>query len=262
MHPSRILPVGLLIALGSIGCESEPAATRTPTVSPLPSAEKPTAQAQTFRIETAGSKVRFTMDAPIEKISGEIVDGTEGELHVDLTDLTKTTGSIKVDLDKLVLTQQKRKNENSELGERIKNEKQNQHARAWLEIDDKAPAADRERNRWVELKIDRVRSASVRNLTTMPGAERKVNATTVGELQLHGRKTPKRAQLEVTFAFDGDKVQSIAIKTVVPLIIGLDEHDVRPREFFGKLAQSTLEEMGQKVAREAPIEVELVAKPK
>jgi hypothetical protein len=56
-----------------------------------------------------------------------------------LNDLTKSTGLVKIDLDKLVLTQQKRVNEMDPYGDPKQNEKQNEHARAWLEIDKGAP---------------------------------------------------------------------------------------------------------------------------
>ena len=52
----------------------------------------------------------------------------------------------------------------------------------------------------------------------------------------------------------------MSVKSLEALPIGLDEFDVRPREAFGKLAQGTLDTLGSKVAKEAPIMIEFSAK--
>jgi hypothetical protein len=52
------------------------------------------------------------------------------------------------------------------------------------------------------------------------------------------------------------------VRTLEPLRIGLEEFDVRPREAFGKLAQKTLDALGTKVAKEAPLQVEFSARVK
>ena len=41
------------------------------------------------------------MDAPIEKIFGEADGSTEGELFIDPEDITRSTGLLKIDLEKL-----------------------------------------------------------------------------------------------------------------------------------------------------------------
>jgi hypothetical protein len=89
-----------------------------------------------------------------------------------------------------------------------------------------------------------------------------VSATLEGELRLHQRKTRKTVKVEAVFRYAKDTLSSVSIKTSEPMLVGLEEHDVRPRELFGKLAQKTLSDMGRKVAKEAPIEIELTAKAK
>jgi hypothetical protein len=249
-------------AIGAIACEEKPSAPLAPEKSALAPAEKP-AMSQSFAIDTAGSKATFIMDAPLEKIHGEAADAVAGDLHIDFNNVTKSTGLVKVDLDKLVLYQQKRVNEQDQYSEREKVEKQNQHARAWLEIDPKAPADVREKNRWVEFKIETIANVQPQaDVTKMTGAERKITAVIAGDFRLHGRVSKKRVPIEATFKFAGDKPESVKIKTTAPMIVGLEEHDVRPREAFGKIAQATLDSLGKKVAKDAPIELEFSAKTK
>src|SRR5262249_35591599 len=85
--------------------------------------------------------------------------------------------------------------------------------------------------------------------TKMPGADRKVTLKATGDFLLHGHKTQKTAELEATFHYDGDKLASVAVKTSKPFAVGLAEHEVQPREAFGKLAAKTLDVLAPKVAQ-------------
>lgn len=253
-----LFSVSLGLALS--GCDNKPSPGLAPSSTALAPAAAKSDKAIAFEIQGSGSKVSFLMNAPVEKISGEAADSTKGQIFVDPTDITKTTALIQIDLDRLTLYQQKRADENGEFGERTKSEKQNEHARAWLEIASDAPADQRELNRWVEFKIDKVADASATDLSKLTGAERKLTATVEGEFRLHQRKVRKTAKIEAVFKYEGDKAVSVSIKTLAPVVVGLEEHDVKPRELFGKLAQKTLSDLGQKVAKEAPIELEFSAK--
>ncbi len=244
-----------------LGCEDKPNKSLAPTSSALAPAEK-AKDATTLTVEAKGSKVEFLMNAPLEKINGVVEDGTEGEINVVPTDVTKTTALIKVDLDKLTLYQQKREDEKGDYSERKKNDTQNEHARAWLEISEDAPKDVREKNRWAEFKIDRIVEPSATDLTKLSGAERKITGWAVGDFRLHGRKQEKRVNVEATFSYAGDKLTGVKVKTLAPLNVGLEDFDVKPREAFGKLAQKTLGALGNKVATEAPITLELSAKAK
>jgi DNA replication initiation complex subunit (GINS family) len=255
----RSLAVPLLLGLAVAACDSKPAAPLAPAASALPAAEKRSESAKTFAIEAASSKVTFLMQAPFEKIHGDAEGSAKGELFIDPSDISKTAGLIEIDLDKLVLYQQKRQDEKSDYGERKKSDQQNEHAKTWLEISPDAPAAERELNRWVQFRIDKVIESSAPDVSKLTGAERKITATVEGELRLHQRKVRKQAKVEATFKYDGDKPVSVSIKTTAPVVVDLDAHDVRPRELFGKLAQKTLSDMGQKVAKEAPIEFQISA---
>lgn len=258
MKTSTTLSV-LLVSLAIAGCDKKSNATAAPSATAL-SAPTAAAGSTPVAIETAGSKLSFLMNAPIEKIHGEANDSIKGDIFVVVNDVSKTTGLIKADLDKLVLFQQKRADEKGEFSEKTKSDKQNEHARNWLEIGSDAPADVREKNRWAEFAITKLENASATDLSKMTGPERKITATAVGDFRLHGRKAAKSAKIEATFKFDGDKLTAVTVKSLEPLNVGLDEFDVRPREAFGKLAQGTLDTLGSKVAKEAPILIELTAK--
>ncbi len=254
-----------LAAAGLGGCEDKASSSAAPTSSALAPAKPKTETARAFAVETTGNKASFLMDAPIEKIFGEAEGAIAGEVFADLEDLTRSTGLVKVDLDKLVLYQQKRDNETAAFSERSKSDLQNEHARNWLEIGKDVSEETKQKNRFIEFKITKVETAGPKNVLTMQGAERKVTLTVTGDLRLHERTVPKTAKVEATFKFEGDKPTAVAVKTVEPLAVNLEEHDVRPRDTLGKILQKTQEELstlGKKVSKDAMISLDFVAKAK
>jgi len=256
-RPALVAVLALVAALSSTACEDHPATPLAPSASALV-AEKKAATAQKLSIVPASGKVTFLMDAPEEKIRGVVSGTTTGAIEVDPKDLTKTTGVIVVDIGGLELFQTKPGEEGAP-GTEEKVDLQNEHARAWLEIGKDAPESERKKNERVEFAIRKIDKVSDKDVTKMSGAERKVMLTATGDVLLHQRKSTKTVELEATFLFEGDAMKSVRVKTVKPFAVGLAEHDVRPREAFGKLAQKTLDVLSPKVAKEAPIEVELTA---
>lgn len=250
-----------LLALALVtACKSDPPANLAPpAASPLESAKPATATARKFTVATSSSAVTWVMNAPLEKIYGTVPNGASGELFVDLTDVTKTTGLVQVNLKTFELSQQKREDEKGEYGAKETIPTQNEHARAWLEISPDTPADVRAKNEVIEFKIKSVTTAGEKDVTKMTGDSRVVTAQVVGDFVLHGRQVSKTADVEVTFTFAGDQATAARIRTTKPIIVGLEEHDVRPREAFGKLAAKTLAAVGNKVASEAPIELDLTA---
>ncbi|MCA9689201.1 MAG: hypothetical protein KC636_06300 [Myxococcales bacterium] len=222
--------------------------------------EKPAdAGVATYTIQGADAKVGFSMDAPFEKIRGKVPGAAiGGTIYADLDDLAKSTALIHVDLSALELFQQA-KGDDGEFGEEKKEDLQNEHARAWLEISPDTPEDVRKKNERVEFSIKSVTNASTPAIAKMDGATRSVTFTATGEFLLHQRKAEKSAEIEATFHFEGDKPTKLTVKTVKPLLVGLDEYDVRPREGFGKLAAKALADLAPKVAKEAAIELEFTA---
>jgi hypothetical protein len=224
--------------------------------------ESPTAYM--FDVVGDGAKVRFEMQAPLERQDGDVpTEAVSGQINLDLKDFTKSTGLVAVDISNLVIYQQLKKEEtDAEYGTRETIPAQNEHMKAWLEIGPDTPPDQLEKNKLVQFSITEITEASVKAVMAMGGAERKVTFTAKGEFLLHQRKSPHEAKLEATIKFDGDKPTGIHIKTVAPLVVGLREHDVHPRTGFGQLADKSLENLAPKVGKDASITVDLMAKPK
>jgi len=260
MLPNRTFP--LLAALAVAGCDAS-GATTAPTVAPTSSAVAPprpaSKNAKKLIVDRATSKVDFLMEAPEEKIHGRADAATTGELDVDFGDLTKSTGAVTVDIGDLVLTQAK-VDKDGKIGEEKKVDKQNEHARTWLEISPDTPPDIRAKNRLVRFVIQSVEVAGEKDLARMTGPERKVMLKASGTFQLHGHDTQKTAELEATFRFEGDRPVAVTVKTVKPFAVGLAEHDVKPRDAFGQFAQKTLEKLSPKVNKEAFVGLELTAR--
>jgi len=255
----------LLVALALAGCEDKPNPNAAPTSSALAPAKPTTEAAKAFNVEATGSKVNFMMDAPIEKIYGEADGSTSGELFVDTTDITKSSGLFKVDLDKLAIYQQKRADEKSEFGERTKNDTQNEHARNWLGIGKDVAAADKEKHRFIEFKVTKIEPQGPKSLGELQGAERKLALKVTGDFRLNERTVTKTADVELVFKMEGDKYTSVTVKSVKPIPVNLEEHDVRPKDALGILLQKTTEELatlGKKVSKDAMVSIEFTAKAK
>jgi hypothetical protein len=250
------------------GCKDKPQVDLAPVASALQAAPA-AASAVQFSIDPSSSKVSFLMDSPLEKIDGDAGGSVQGDLFVDLADISKSTALVKVDLQKLVLYQQKRDGDKGAYGERSKSDLQNAHARNWLQIvarEGEVTPEQAEANRWVEFKIDKVEQASLSNVAAGAGAARTLTATASGDFRLHGRKQRKSAKLELTINYQGDKAQSIHVKTVEPLSVGLEEFEVNPRDDAGKFVKSVTEALSSnlkgKVAQQAPLVVEFTANAK
>ena len=219
-------------------------------------------------VESAGSSLTFLMDSPLEKLDGDAPGSVSGELSVDLDDLTKSTALVKVDLDKLVLYQQKRADEQNDYSERKKSDKQNEHARDWLQIVPREGEVTPEQaamNRIAEFRIDKVETQTP-NVRSLSGAERKVLAVISGDFRLHGRKARQTANVELLFRFAGDKLESVAVKTTQPMPVNLEQYEINPRDGAGKFVKTITDAVSGslkgKLQKEAPVTIAFTAKPK
>jgi hypothetical protein len=265
--PTKWLSTGALI-LAAAGCtETAPtpdktAATTTATAAATAAVAPPrmaSPGAVKLSVDTASSKVDFMMEAPQEKIAGHVPGATTGDLQIDVMDLTKSTGAIAVDISGIEIVQTKA-DKDGKFGAETKSEPQNKHARTWLEISPDTPDKERKENSRVTLTIKSIEVTGEKNLLKIPGAERKVSLKVTGDFTLHGKTVPKVAELDATFKMDGDKPVSVAIKSTKPFAVGLAEHDVKPRDAFGKLASKTLDLLSPKVNKEAQVTLDLTAK--
>src|SRR6185369_1096957 len=119
--------------------------------------------------------------------------------------------------------------------------------------------------RVAELRIEKV-EPSATSVAALSGAERKVTATVSGTLRLHGRQEMKSSKVELAFRYDGDKLASVGVKTLEPFEISLERFEIHPRDGAGKLVKSITETIATrlkgKLKSEAPVLIELTAKPK
>ncbi len=259
--------LALISCLSLAACDDQPPTNVAPSATTLTDTKPKAAGAMDFAIDTSGSAVTFMMEAPKEKIRGKVQDATRGEIQIDLSDVTKTTGHLYVDLKSLELFQQVAAEDGS-FGAEEKQPLQNEHARAWLEIgpcddaDDKAACEEaKKKNENVEFVITEVKTDQ-KDVMALSGDSRTIKATVTGDFLLHQHKTQKSAEVEITFHMKGDKPDSVSIKTTKPFAIGLAEHDVRPRTAFGKIAAKTLDALideDKKIAKEAEVSLELKA---
>jgi hypothetical protein len=249
-------------------CEDKPAANLAPAASTRLAPALPASSAALRLPLSATSTVGFVMDAPLEKIEGEAPGSVSGELQVDLADLRRSSGLIKIDLDRLELFQQKRSAAGDPLGERRRNELQNAHARSWLELEPKPGAvseAQAKDNRLVEFRVERLVELSASNVLELSGAERRVTATVIGDLRLHGRKAATQAKTELLFKFAGQQLSGLGVRSLEAVPVSLAQFDVHPRDATGKLLQTVSEAIGGKLqgklAAEARVSFVLVATP-
>jgi hypothetical protein len=250
-----LVAVSCFFILG--GCDKkEPDAVPAPAATALATSSA-SAKAIKFVVDPKG-KTTIDMPAPKEhiKASTEVMGGT---LDVDLANLANTRGEVKVDVTSL---------KTKTFDDTGKNEAQTEHALTWLEVSEKSTPTMREQERWVVYAIRSIDGLSAPDITkvapTKDGTDdvRSVTLTSHGEFLLHGHKIAKDAALEAAFHYPAgaaadSKPTRIDIKTKTPLHITLAEHEVKPRDPVGKLAQGSFSLLGTKVAEVADVSFEL-----
>ena len=257
---------GLMLLASAVGCDDKKATQLAPAASSLATtAPPPAAMTMKFVIDPA-SKTTLELDAPKENIKASTT-AADGSLDIDLMNVINSRGEVKVDLSTIKTTT---------FPDAAKNDSQTTHARTWLEVGDgesgKLDDATKATNRWAVYAIRSVDSASAPDVTKVAAAPengedvRTVTMTTKGEILIHGHKVDRDADLEVKFHYptggDAAKPTAITVKTRKPFRIVLAEHDVKPRDGFGKIAKGSFNLLGTKVADNADISLDFRATPK
>jgi hypothetical protein len=205
------------------------------------------------------SKTSIDMPGLKEHIMADTT-GAAGKLDVDLKHLSNTRGEVKVDLTTL---------STHTFDDADKNAAQTGHARNWLQVGEASTPEEKTANRYTVFAIRSVDKVSAEDVSkvapTKVGNEdvRTVTATVHGEFLLHGHKANKDVPVEVRFHYPaGAKADSdptrIDIKSTSPLTVALKEHDVHPRDNFGKLTAWTTR-LVSKVAETAAVSLDLHA---
>ncbi|MGO8999346.1 MAG: hypothetical protein ACLQVI_38970, partial [Polyangiaceae bacterium] len=272
MTRSMVGTAGVVMLLAAVtgGCKKGGDAPPDPPMPPSAPLAVSSAMSSSHSVEYAidpAGKTSIDMPAPKERIKGETT-AAKGALHVDLGNLALTRGDVFVDMDTFAT---------HTFGDAEKDATQTHHAHTWLQLDDNMKdTAARERNRWVHFAIRSIDGLSATDLSkvapTKVGGDdvRTVTLVAHGDIELHSllSKTQKDAALEVRFHVpagspDGTKPTSIELvgKADAPLQITLADHDVKPRDTEGILAQKAFGLLGTKVADVANVSVNLVARP-
>lgn len=257
--------VGLAALVAVSGCDDKktslaPAASSLAPSTPPP----PGSMTMKFAIDNA-SKTSLEMEAPKEKIKATTTGGT-GTLDVDLGKIENSRGEVKIDLATLTT---------KTFDDPKQDASQTTHARTWLEVADgesgKLEEAVKTANRYAVYAIRGIENPSASDVTKVPAVKeegddvRTVTMKTKGELLIHGHKVDREAEVEVKFHYpaggDATKPMWMGIKTKTPLHVVLAEHDVKPRDGFGKIAKGSFNLLGTKVADNAEITLDLRAKP-
>lgn len=267
MRREVVLTAAALAALSALpGCdEKKQSANVAPAASSLaPSMAAPKAATVKFVVDPT-TTTSLLMDGPLEKIKAR-TDGAAGTLDVDLTDVTASRGEVRIDLTTLTM---------STFGSKSKDEQQTTHARTWLEVadgeDGKLDPTLKEQNRYAVYAIRAIEGASATDVTkvapTKDGTDdvRTVTMTTKGELLVHGHKVARDADVELSLRYEPgaavDKPKALTVKTRKPFRVVIAEHDIKPRDGFGKIAKSAFHLLDTKVADHADVTLDLRGKP-
>jgi hypothetical protein len=259
----RAITIAIIIGIATVGCDDKKATNLAPAASSLaPSTVAPSAKTTKFSIDPKSS-TSIDMPAPKEHIKAG-TDAATGTLDVDFMNLANTRGEVKADLTTL---------STKTFGDADKDKTQTGHARTWLEVADgeegKLPDDVKATNRYAVYAIRSVDKLSTTDLTKVAATKvgddevRTVSATTHGELLIHGHKVDRDADVDVAFHYApgtaADKPKFLTIKSKTPMRATLADHDVKPRDGFGKIAKGAFNLLGTKVAEVADITLDLRA---
>jgi YceI-like domain len=253
MRLSKIFPVLFVSVAALAGCGNENTVAPAPSASALaPSVAQESKTLAKLSIDPSGTAM-FDMKAPLENIKGT-VKGFGGDIEVELADLTKSRGTITIDVTTL---------ETRTFGEEGKDQTQTEHARTWMEVGPNTAAEKKKQFMTATYAIREVTNVSQANVTTMTGDSRNVTLTTKGDFLLHGRSVALSLDLSCAFQFEGDKLKGVAIKSAKPATVNLKAHAIEARDNAGEaVIAKTLELFGKKVADDAMVTFEVMARPR
>jgi hypothetical protein len=282
----RCLALGTTLVLLIGGCSKpKPPPERTEPW-PAPSAQVPQQELAARYALAPDSRVRMALHAREAKLAGEITTIT-GQLDVDLLDLTRTQGRVRVDVASILITLSDQPTPSREA---------TTQARNWLDLGSSKPEAEREQNRWAEFVIahisepsaraahqgKRVTRASLPPATSDPAQRpeaaaadggspatsevREVRFSARGDLSLHNYRVEQTVLMRARFYYPkpatvGSKPTRIMLETRKPLRLALAAYDVKPRDAAGTFVSRDLNLLGKTVAREARTSLSLIAIP-
>ncbi len=241
--------------------KEEPVAIAPVASSLAASIATPSAKTVSFAIDPKG-KTSVDMPAPKEHIKA-ITEAAGGKVDVDLANLANTRGEVKVDVSTL----------STHTFGNDDDAAQTKHALTWMEVGEAASPEEKAANRWAVYAIRSVDPGTTTDASKVAPIKengddvRVVTLTAKGDFLLHGHKVENReALLEARLHYPSgapadSKPIFIELKSKTPLRVTLAEHDVKPRDTFGKLATKSLGLLGTKVADVADVSIDFRATP-
>jgi polyisoprenoid-binding protein YceI len=266
--PVRLFSVVTLLA----ACSRETASSTPPEASarapagpsavaaaPSGSAAAPSgsAAARAAVLPVRQGKATFLIDAPLEKIRGEVSEA-RGEVRLDAADLGQTRGEVSFRVTTLrTLT----------FGEAGKDESQTDHARNWLQVGSKSEAADRQRYEWATFRVMAVEvaappgggAARLADLPAEADGSRVVRGKAVGDLSLHGVTRSHTIAFTARVSGPAAAPTGLVLTTERPLDLSLKDHAVEPRDEIGSLLAGALEKIGKKISDRVQVSLEVKA---
>jgi hypothetical protein len=211
----------LLVLLGSACAKKEPKPLRTePWLAHPPahaSASSDAALPLTRYAIGGESVIRFELPTPQGAAHGTLT-GVNGELSLDLGDLSRSRGQVQADLGSLALHGSEASGDVALLA----------RARAALELSDAGSSTSR-------FELTSLEDLSPAQLEPAPESDaaaafvRRARATALGTLLLHGFRVTRRAPFEAEFGFTTDRrvPSTLVIRSRTPFVISLETHAIR-----------------------------------
>lgn len=235
------------IAAG-VGCKrAEKRVLRTePWPAPAVASSSPLARATVaYHVERGAVRVDLSTRKAKPLVTLERI---EGRVDVDYSELVRTRGNIRVDLLSLSASGGEGGQVDPSLTRR---------AFDWLELGSLVPQADRDQNRWAELRLTALAVEEEGHATPSRKGARRGHAVGYAELTLHRFRVPVTVDLEVELDGAEGIPESLRIRTRRPLTVPLAAHDILPRASDGTLATESLGALGTQVAREGRVTVDM-----
>ncbi|MEB2313135.1 MAG: hypothetical protein OZ921_18640 [Sorangiineae bacterium] len=290
MRRAVLLAVVLSLSACSRPDDPGPAPARTAPWRATPTASVAARASRTvaFTIETRG-RARFELPAREATPQGEL-RVARGRLTVDLLDLSKTRGTVELDVASITML-------GDDAADAGVTAQRSQAAQAWLDVGADRPEAVRERLRWARFTILSIEQPSAlaahqgRVVRSPPeprdaeprapeggGADggdaappspaeiRAVDLTATGELELHGFRVRHDVRLRALFEYAARAEASaiperLVIETRAPIVIPLQVHDIKPRNAAGVSLAEDAKLLGVQVGKSARVSLELAARP-
>lgn len=211
----------------------------------------PPLQRMTYRLTS--SRIEFELPARRATPKGKF-GGAEGELDVDLDDLSHTTGHVGLDLATIEM-----------LGsEGLVDGPNTARALDWLELG--AGVAPAKRDVWRKVTFELTSLDAGRKVQGSMDDRRVRRRELVtswvvrGELGLHGVRAAESADVTLTLVPGPDPLgppAELLIRSRRPLVVDLGTHDIVPREGHGVAISKDQAVLGESVGREVRVNFDL-----